>query len=534
MSDYLGKILATASGIFGISMLKPYQILVIQRILEQEDSFEVRNQLVILPTGTGKSLCFLIPATLCKGITVIIYPLLALMNDQMSKLRQAGIECVCIRGGQTKAQREEVFRKLDEGTKIIVSTPESLQNRYVLNRLSRRKISLMVVDEAHVISQWGNSFRPAYLSLTEAVIRLRPHQILAFTATATDRIIKDIRSCLFFSRPLVVRGDIDRPNIIYNSYPALSRTQGVLELARMCKRPALVFCRKRDDTKRLCIRLLMDTRGIPVRYYHAGLSRTEREALETWFQNSHDGILICTSAYGMGVDKKDIRTVIHHRLPSSYEEYLQESGRAGRDGLASMAWVVVTKTDMDAQIPYSPVLDTFRRKPGESTSTCRRQSLLKAMGQDKQECTGCDVCLKTERREMTADRQIRRLIRRWPFRFNPTVASFLLCSSKNINSNMLETTFDPLYGSVKGWNPKYLSQTINRLSEQESLYPISGLFLHGNAGRGKLLYPSGKFVYNTIASFLRRINDGYLWIVREAGRLRQRALRGSGKKIQKP
>ena len=299
MEQYLDRILRTSSVKFGITMPKPYQILVIQRILEQEESGIVRHQLVILPTGTGKSLCFLVPATLCRGITVIVYPLLALMNDQKSKLCRAGIDCVCIRGGQTRDQRAEIFSRLNSGTKILLTTPESLQNKAVLGRLSQYRISLLVVDEAHVISQWGRNFRPAYLSLKDAVTRLRPNQILAFTATATEQTIKDIRSCLFFSKPLVVRGDIDRPNIIYRSWPTLSRTHAVVEIARTCRRPAVVFCRTRNETRRLCIRILMETRGIPVRYYHAGLSRAEREELERWFMDSHDGILVSTSAFGI-------------------------------------------------------------------------------------------------------------------------------------------------------------------------------------------------------------------------------------------
>lgn len=147
MEQYLDRILRTSSVKFGITMPKPYQILVIQRILEQEESGIVRHQLVILPTGTGKSLCFLVPATLCRGITVIVYPLLALMNDQISKLRRAGIDCVSIRGGQTRDQRADVFRRLNSGTRIVLTTPESLQNRTALYRLSRYRISLLVVTK---------------------------------------------------------------------------------------------------------------------------------------------------------------------------------------------------------------------------------------------------------------------------------------------------------------------------------------------------------------------------------------------------
>ena len=536
MEYYIDRIITTAREKFGITMLKPYQILVIQRILEQEDSAFVRHQMVILPTGTGKSVCFLIPATLCKGITIIVYPLLALMNDQMAKLKKAGIACVCIRGGQTRQQREELFRELETGTRIVVTTPESLSGSYVMHRLSHFNISLLVVDEAHVISQWGKNFRPSYLSLTDAVIRLRPRQILAFTATATDRTVRDIRACLFFSRPLIVRGDIDRPNIIYRTYPTLSRTQAVIELARMCRRPAVVFCRTRGDTERLCIRLMMETRGIPVRYYHAGLSREEREMLESWFMDSHDGILLSTSAFGMGVDKKDIRTVIHHRLPSSYEEYLQESGRAGRDGNDSDAWVIVTSDDMAAETPYSPVLDSFRPPRNGQPETCRRRSILSAMGQEKDECTGCDVCLKERRTEMTAARQIRRLIGRWPFRFDNTVASFLLCGVKNSKLIHDEDIMNPLFGSVQGWNPKALSQTIERLASDRSAFPVSSVrYLEPTgSGNGKLLYLSGKYLYNAIASLLRRIDNGYRWIVRKTDFIRRKGKRRGTKKVHGP
>lgn len=507
----------TAAVYFGIRTLKPYQILVTQRIMEQEKSFRVRNQIVILPTGTGKSVCFLIPAVLCKGITVIVYPLLALMNDQMSKLEKAGIDFVCVRGGQTREERAALLRKLDTGTKIVITTPESLNHYSVIRNLKSRKISLFAVDEAHVISQWGKSFRPAYTALTETVLKLKPHQILAFTATASAKTIKDIRSCLFFSKPLVVRGDADRTNIIYSSFPALNRTQGLIDLVKKCEKPAIVFCNTRPDTKALCIILQAEISGTEFRYYNAGLSHEERLAIENWFLKSEDGVLLATSAYGMGIDKPDIRTVIHHRLPQNIEEYLQESGRAGRDGEISHAHVIVTFDDMEAPKGYSPLVGIF------TGNTCRRRALLGAIGQEKDECSGCDVCLNTVIRETDADRAIQSLVKNWPFRFDSTMASYLLCGSRNIHLCGNRISFNPVYKSLATWNPKRLSRTINHLAEKKTPYPVSFVQF---CAKGNLLYPSDNFIYNITAKILRRINHGYIWIIRKARRLRI-----SGKKI---
>ena len=505
---------------FGIETLKPYQILVTHRIMEQEESYAVRDQIVILPTGTGKSLCFLVPACLCRDITVIVYPLLSLINDQARKLDAARVPYVRICGGMTPEQRREVFEKLDGGVKIVLTTPESLQNPAVLFRLARRKTSLLVVDEAHVISRWGNGFRPSYRTLSRVVRVLSPHQVLAFTATASGETMKDIRRTLLMTHPLTVRGDADRPNIIYMTRRTLDRMQGLLETVRHCRKPALVFCRTRPETEKVCFGLQKEMPGTPVRYYHAGLSPEERRSMEDWFLNSRDGVLAATSAYGMGVDKPDIRTVIHYRLPQSAEEFLQESGRAGRDGETALSWVIVTHHDLASGVPYSPILGIF------TSDACRRSAILGAMGQVKSECTGCDVCLGRVRTRMDGETEIKTLIRSRPFRLDPTVASYLLTGSRNRHIHTFGNIIMPCYGILENWNPRALAKTIEALADPSDIFPISSVRF---CNRGKLLYPSGNLLYNLLAAILRRIDHGYNRIVRKARR------RGKGaEKVREP
>ena len=456
--DITALILKTASEKFGITAVKPFQLLVMQRIIEQESkNYSVRHQIVILPTGTGKSLCFLLPAILCSGITVIVYPLLALMNDQLAFLRSNGIESACLRGGQTKEARRHEFEKLDNGCKILITNPETLCLESVMRQLERYRISLFVCDEAHVISLWGKTFRPSYLRLQNAVSRLRPLQVLAFTATAASQTIHDIWHCLFPSKPLLVRGDADRENIFYSAYNAYDRDTGLYSILRSCEKPAIVFFRKRRLCLKLCVmmkRLLPDTEHL---YYHAGLTKAEREAIEKYFLTAENAVLYSTNAYGMGVNKKDLRTIIHYTVPDSAEAYLQEAGRAGRDGNQAWSFVIITGREKK-----SPLTDIF------TGSECRRSALLKIMGQEKYECTGCDSCTgkvpfseNIERIEKT----ILRAIRLHPFRYNTKTLSELMCYRgrnqidfsdyfcarlSDTDRNLVEQTMIKLKGPVLG------------------------------------------------------------------------------------
>ena len=508
--EILDVIRDTAFSKFGISMLKPYQILVMERILEQEEGAFVRHQLVILPTGTGKSVCFLVPAILCKGLTVIVYPLLALMNDQKAKLEAGGVKCVVLRGGQTKEQRTALWRELDNGTKIVLTTPETLLQKRVLGRLKRYKISLFVIDEAHVIVQWGQDFRPEYFNLKKAVFELLPKQVLGFTATASEATVRMIWQRLFPSKPLVVRADADRENIVYATYPTWDRTQGIVDILRTCKKPALVFCRTRHETQQVCYDALRDLRDydFPIKFYHAGLTRCEREALEKWYSKTINGVLVTTCAFGMGIDVKSIRTVIHHKLPKTVEEYLQESGRAGRDGQMSVAWVLRKLGDDEAGNPVAAIF---------AGSSCRRQALLRVLGQEKLDCVGCDVCLNNVQKTVNGQEVLEGLAKKYPFSFALEDAAQLVTGSRNIAMAGYDARFNPFYGTMSDWNSRRLKIAIKYACDVKAVKIGYVEFLK----KGKLLYPTSIPLYNLIARVLGRLNSGYCWIIRKRRKLRE-------------
>jgi len=359
---------------------------------------EARDQIVLLPTGAGKSLCFQLASQLLAGVTVVAVPLLALLEDQLRQCRKAGLRAAALRGGQSAAQRRELSRELAAGeVRLVYATPEALVQERTAQLFEGVAVAALVVDEAHCIAEWGPSFRPAYRSLEAAAQRLGAATRAAFTATAGPRVLAVIRRGLFGGAPAcLVAADADRPNFHYRVLPVLCKERALEGLARRGPRPMVVFCRSRaaaEASARVLRRRLADER---IYFYHAGLQPDERAAVERWFLGSRDGVLTATSAYGMGVDKPDIRTVVHRDLPLSPEAYLQEAGRAGRDGRPVRATLLVSEEDRLYAAALSDPLERRRygqmlRYSGESRD-CRRRTLLGFLGQSVGLCAGCDVC----------------------------------------------------------------------------------------------------------------------------------------------
>ena len=362
---------AEALGRWGLTYLFPYQELVIQGLLDGE---RVR-QAVVLPTGAGKSLCFQLPAALLPHPTLVIYPLRSLTADQKRRSDEAGLGTAVLQGGQTKEQRARVWERLEAGeVKLLLSNPETLDQPAVRGRLKTIPLSHAVVDEAHCVELWGNSFRPGYRRLGGVLAELDVPRVTAFTATATQRIVEDWAESLFGREPFtVIRASADRPNLDFVHEPYLSLRKSLPRAVLREARPAVVFCRSREQVRRWAHHLNRET-ALDLRFYHAGLSRDEKARVENWFFGSGDGVLLATNAYGMGIDKKNIRTVFHLEAAPGPEDYLQEAGRAGRDGLPARA-VLFVRCRVDAP-----------------PSRCRRAELLSAFGEEPPACSGCDVC----------------------------------------------------------------------------------------------------------------------------------------------
>ncbi len=390
---------STAKKHFGIPYVFPYQRLAISNILDCAAAPEENNpaQIVILPTGAGKSLCFMLPALVTDGITLIIFPLLSLMADQQRRLEEAGISSLILRGGMSAEEKKSAFGKIENGeVKIVIANPEILQTPGVLEKVKKGNIFHVVIDEAHTVSQWGDSFREAYLGIGCIVKELSPKVTTAFTATASARILSRFREIIFSdTNPNIIRADPDRPNIRYDVVRYLSKEATLLEEAEKGEKPMIIFCSSRDGTEITARKLKQKMRGREIYFYHAGLSREEKKRTEELFFRSSDGILVATCAYGMGVDKSNIRTVIHADIPSSAEAYLQESGRGGRDrkqayAVALVPWFSRHRKDNAPDPRQNELQEIFEGK------VCRRKALLHILEAENQLCSGCDVCDKKE------------------------------------------------------------------------------------------------------------------------------------------
>ena len=418
--DYENDLVAgTAFKNFGIKYLFPWQRMVIANILEafdirvelpesvkqeikqdpfeNEDSFLKGKQIVLLPTGAGKSLCFLVPAVVLPGITLVIYPLLALMTDQHRRMTEGSLQAVMFRGGQSEEERNESFEKLKSGqAKVIIANPEVLQSKDLLDKIKALGISHVAIDEAHCVSEWGDSFRPSYLKLGEILSDLNPPVITAFTATASPSVLSRISEILFGGEAHVVRSESDRPNIHYFVKRAAAKKKEALFLTQKEERPLIIFCGTRNRTEEMSRELNACFGQDFSRFYHAGLDKSEKEKIEKWFFDSEDGVLCATCAYGMGVDKKNIHTVVHLDPPQTAEAYIQEAGRGGRDGSVAKAILLWSPEDSLKTSSFPEGSREAALRQFAETKDCRRQVLLDALGAEKASCAGCDLCNERE------------------------------------------------------------------------------------------------------------------------------------------
>jgi ATP-dependent DNA helicase RecQ len=452
-----------AAGTYGVPYLYPIQRFVVSNILEGI------HQIVVLPTGSGKSLCFQIPSHSLPGPTLVVMPLLSLLADQLRKLKAAGAPVAALRGGLSPEEREKLFTGVKNGAlRLVLATPEACLAPSIESRLASCGFSHFVVDEAHCVSEWGESFRPAYLKIGELAARISIPLITAFTATASPPVMDKIKHYLFAGRDVrVVAAAPDRPNISYAVVPALSRMRALSVMTAGGEGSTLVFHRTRKGAE-LASRTLA-RRGIAreIRFYHAGLSREERAEVEAWFLATRSGVLISTSAYGMGVDKPDIRTVIHADVPSSVESYLQETGRAGRDGSPSHAILISSPEDerFASRLPAGIAKDRYEAILGYALSRgqCRRAHLLALIGQEPPVCSGCDVCAGSEEASPEGKTEIVEFVKKHKRRFRRAQTENVLKGTRN--PKVVREFLDGVkgYGALRAWENDDIEEALDEL-----------------------------------------------------------------------
>jgi len=389
--------------VYGYDAFRGPQARIVEHVIAGNNAF------VLMPTGGGKSLCYQIPAIARPGMGLVVSPLLALMADQVAALRQAGVRAAALNSDLPPEERRALWREIyDGGLDLLYVAPETLLRPEVLERIGRARLSLIAIDEAHCLSQWGHDFRPSYRQLDELVRRFPDTPRMALTATADEPTRAEILSHLEIDETDAFIAGFDRPNIRYAIQEKDNpRAQLKAFLKRHEGESGIVYCLSRRKTEETAAWLC--EQGYDALAYHSGMDKAAREANQRRFQLGEAVIMVATIAFGMGIDKPDVRFVAHADLPGSIEAYYQETGRAGRDGLPSEALMLYGYEDIALRsrfIAESDAPDQRKRMERQKLDAllglaecagCRRQVLLRYFGDECEPCGNCDTCLEPPR-----------------------------------------------------------------------------------------------------------------------------------------
>ena len=472
---------------FGYGEFRPGQEELVDGILAGRDVFG------IMPTGGGKSICYQLPGLMLPGVTLVVSPLISLMHDQVMALKAAGIPGAYVNSSLTFPQLRAVYRNMLLGKyKIIYVAPERLQSDGFLEAVEQMNISMVAVDEAHCISQWGQDFRPSYLKIVD-FIRLLPRRpvIAAFTATATQKVREDVKRILDLRSPVEVVTGFDRPNLWFEvRHPELKDGELLRLLEARKRRSGIVYCATRKSVEQVC-QLLTD-RGYAATRYHAGLEERERMENQNAFLYDEKTVMVATNAFGMGIDKSNVNFVIHYNMPKSLEAYYQEAGRAGRDGSNADCILLYAPRDVqtarffiengsDNEDLTEEQKEVIKKQDYErleamvtycKTRTCLRGWILEYFGQKHPEvCGNCGSCAKEyEKKDITKEAQmiltcVRRIKDHLGYYVGkPTVVRTLQGSreKKTIELGLNEVS---TYGLMKTMSANAIKELISRLED---------------------------------------------------------------------